>query len=70
MTMEQTVSHPATSHVVPHHASQAGMVATLKHWLGNARTRRQLAWLDDRLLADAGISRSERNAEVGKAFWQ
>lgn len=48
----------------------ARLRATFKHWLLNARTRRQLALLDERLLADAGISPSEREAELAKAFWQ
>ncbi|VXA97810.1 conserved hypothetical protein [Pseudomonas sp. 8AS] len=39
-------------------------------WQQRARTRRQLVQLDERLLADAGISAAERNAELGKPFWR
>lgn len=35
-----------------------------------SRTRRQLAALDDRLLADAGISHGERIEELNKPFWR
>jgi uncharacterized protein YjiS (DUF1127 family) len=44
--------------------------ARLARWLLNARTRRQLAALDERQLADAGISQSERFAELEKPFWR
>lgn len=44
--------------------------ATFKRWYLNAHTRRQLAALDPRLLADTGISPSERLAEVEKPFWR
>ncbi|MGH8352669.1 MAG: DUF1127 domain-containing protein [Pseudomonas sp.] len=44
--------------------------ASLGLWQQNARTRRQLAQLDARLLADAGISPAERLAELDKPFWR
>jgi uncharacterized protein YjiS (DUF1127 family) len=44
--------------------------ARLARWLLNAHTRRQLAALDERQLADAGISQSERFAELEKPFWR
>ncbi len=44
--------------------------ARLARWLLNARTRRQLAALDEHQLADAGISQSERFAELEKPFWR
>lgn len=34
------------------------------------RTRQQLAQLDARQLADAGISHAERGAELAKPFWR
>lgn len=43
---------------------------TLERWRLNARTRRQLALLDERLLADAGIRPGERLAELDKPFWR
>ncbi|MBM7062544.1 DUF1127 domain-containing protein [Pseudomonas sp. UL073] len=46
-------------------------LAGLLHlWAQRARTRRQLAQLDERLLADAGISACERAAELNKPFWR
>jgi uncharacterized protein YjiS (DUF1127 family) len=42
----------------------------IRRWQLNIRTRRHLARLDPRLLADAGISPSERLAELGKPFWR
>jgi uncharacterized protein YjiS (DUF1127 family) len=38
-------------------------------WLSRARQRRALAALDDRLLGDVGISRSDAAQEAGKPFW-
>ncbi|WP_447588007.1 DUF1127 domain-containing protein [Aquipseudomonas campi] len=46
------------------------LLGTLLLWNRNLRTRRQLATLDERLLADAGISLSQRQAELDKPFWQ
>jgi len=42
----------------------------LRIWQQRARTRRQLATLDDRLLADTGISHGERLEELRKPFWR
>ncbi len=46
------------------------LLATLSLWYQRARSRRQLARLDERLLADVGISPSERQAELDKPFWR
>ncbi|MDE3739546.1 MULTISPECIES: DUF1127 domain-containing protein [Pseudomonas] len=46
------------------------LFATLAQWARNARTRRQLAKLDGRALADVGISPSDRFAELEKPFWR
>ncbi|HCJ30519.1 MAG TPA: hypothetical protein DHV63_14805 [Pseudomonas sp.] len=42
----------------------------MRLWQQRARTRRQLAALDDRQLADVGISRSERLDELNKPIWR
>ncbi len=42
----------------------------LSHWRDRARQRRQLATLDDRLLADIGISRCDVMRECDKHFWE
>jgi uncharacterized protein YjiS (DUF1127 family) len=46
------------------------MVGALLLYRQNARTRRQLAQLDQRQLADIGISQSERLTELDKPFWR
>ena len=46
------------------------LLATLLLWQRRIVSRRQLARLDTRLLADAGISESQRYAELGKPFWR
>lgn len=38
-------------------------------WQDRARSRRQLANLDEYLLRDIGISRADMAREVGKPFW-
>lgn len=46
------------------------MLATVLQWQRRAVSRRQLARLDARLLADAGISEAQRHAELSKPFWR
>ncbi|MBC9251687.1 hypothetical protein A9179_15545 [Pseudomonas alcaligenes] len=46
------------------------ILATLLLWQQRARTRRQLAQLDQRQLSDIGISACERLEEVNKPFWR
>lgn len=46
------------------------IVATLVLWQRRVVSRSQLARLDSRLLADAGISESQRQAELKKPFWR
>ena len=38
-------------------------------WIEHHRQRRALAELDDRLLKDIGITRSEADREIAKPFW-
>lgn len=61
-------AHPATT-------SRQGLTwlrlyALLRQWQRNYRTRRQLARLDARQLADAGISLAQREQELDKPFWR
>ncbi|MGO2010092.1 DUF1127 domain-containing protein [Vreelandella alkaliphila] len=42
----------------------------LRHYHQRRRSRRQLLTLDDRLLEDIGITRTQALKEGGKPFWQ
>ncbi|MDB6050892.1 MAG: putative conserved small protein [Pseudomonas sp.] len=44
--------------------------ANLMLWQRRISSRHQLARLDARLLADAGISESQRYEELSKPFWR
>jgi uncharacterized protein YjiS (DUF1127 family) len=46
------------------------MLAAAQQWQRRIISRRQLARLDARLLADAGISEAQRHAELSKPFWR
>ena len=47
-----------------------GGLALLFGWLERTRSRRQLAELDDRMLADIGIDRATAQIEADKPFWR
>lgn len=44
--------------------------STLMLWRSRIVSRHQLARIDARLLADAGISEAQRHAELSKPFWR
>ena len=46
------------------------LLATLMLWKRRIVSRHQLARLDERLLADAGISLYQRQLEISKPFWR
>lgn len=46
------------------------LIAISALWLARSRQRRQLLTLDDRMLADIGISRADAQAEARKPFWR
>lgn len=46
------------------------VLGTLLLWQRRISSRRELARLDERLLADAGISTYDRAIEISKPFWR
>lgn len=46
------------------------LVQLFSVWRERNRQRREIARLDDRMLADIGLSRIEATREANKAFWQ
>ncbi|WP_152218856.1 DUF1127 domain-containing protein [Pseudomonas sp. SCB32] len=64
--MERTLLAPTA----PRLSAPINAWRLLGQWLQNARTRRQLAELDSRELADIGVSPSERVGEISKPFWR
>mgnify|MGYP003627226498 CR=1 FL=1 len=46
------------------------VVDQAKFVMARARTRRQIAELDGRMLADVGLTRSDAITESRKIFWQ
>jgi uncharacterized protein YjiS (DUF1127 family) len=59
-------------HSVPHLTSNAvgRLGARLHDWRRRAKDRAQLAALDDRMLADIGITRAEAQFLSDKPFWR
>ena len=59
-------------HSARHPAGNAAarVLATFREWRRRARDRAQLAALDDRMLADIGISRAEAEFLSNKPFWR
>ena len=51
----------------PRVIAAAGLIDT---WRARIRHRRRLARLDEHLLRDIGATRSWRDAEIRKPFWQ
>ncbi|ESQ98990.1 hypothetical protein F753_12990 [Stutzerimonas chloritidismutans AW-1] len=66
--MDRTLSRPYVATRVRRNWLQ--LLQVLQRWQRNYRTRQQLAQLDDRQLADIGISHSERVSELDKPFWR
>jgi uncharacterized protein YjiS (DUF1127 family) len=47
-----------------------GLTHSICIWIERRRQRRVLIALDDRLLADAGLSREQARREAAKPFWK
>ena len=56
--------------IKPLKAWKAAFSTTLKTWHERSTYRSELARLDSRLLADAGISEAVRYQELSKPFWR
>ena len=50
--------------------AMVSMVCAFYEWRERTRQRKMLARLDDRLLSDVGLSRSDVENEVAKPFWR
>ena len=61
---------PAVRGPGPRQSSFARAMAVLRTWLRRSRGRDDLAELDEHLLRDIGLTRSEVENERSKFFWQ
>ncbi|MCZ4323644.1 DUF1127 domain-containing protein [Pseudomonas anguilliseptica] len=68
--MERTLKHQPSQNTQVDHPLWLRAYAALCSWQRNLHTRRQLARLDSRQLADAGITEAQRQAELAKPFWR
>ncbi|MBN2992247.1 DUF1127 domain-containing protein [Pseudomonas cedrina subsp. fulgida] len=70
--MERTLSSDLFSEksVNNQSAMPLRVLANLMLWQRRISSRHQLARLDSRLLADAGISEAQRYEELSKPFWR
>ena len=69
--MSIQVHHPIS--VAARFGIGAGLEAVASafyEWRDRVRQRKMLAGLDDRLLSDIGLSRSDVEREVQKPFWR
>lgn len=64
-------SAPALPEPLTHARRMArGLLTIIGTWIQHSRQRRALANLDDHLLRDIGVSRSEATREIDKPFWR
>jgi uncharacterized protein YjiS (DUF1127 family) len=72
-------THPSTQNAFRFFAPPArarrfrlwpALVATVVVWRQCRRTRQHLATLDDRALADLGLSRAQQRNECAKSSWE
>jgi len=71
--MERTLSSHSLFHVNTSNVRgnlPSLIIDTLLLWKRRIVSRRELAMLDERLLADAGISHCAREAVLRKPFWR
>lgn len=68
--MDRTLTHRPSLPKTYRLSKVLDLYAIFCLWRQRARTRKQLAVLDERMLADAGISIADREAELDKPFWR
>lgn len=51
-------------------AAPVGALGCIREWRRRARSRAELAALDDRTLRDIGLTRADVWAEIDKPFWR
>ncbi|UVE17957.1 DUF1127 domain-containing protein [Pseudomonas sp. LS44] len=71
--MERTLGsnlHFVTTPALAHATLPTRLIANVMLWQRRITTRHELARLNPRLLADAGISEADRYAELSKPFWR
>ena len=78
--MKQVYQHRKQMHLTAHQSfapaplrlaqSWPLPVATLTVWRERRRTRRHLGLLNDRELADVGLTRAQQCVECAKPFWR
>ena len=54
----------------PEQISVRKLLATLAEWKMRSATRQALSRLDDRGLADVGLTRAKARVEAAKPFWK
>ncbi len=58
------------TNLFPWSVTPGGLWQVYNLWRGRARQRRRLLELDDRLLRDIGVTRSDALREADKPFWE
>lgn len=69
LTLDQPFSHISVWRKVVAKAAMR-VLLDLETWAERKRTRNSLAALDDRMLADLGLSRAEAQTEAEKPAWK
>jgi uncharacterized protein YjiS (DUF1127 family) len=70
MTTRIQFDFPAMGYRDFHRKPGGGLAAWIRAAADRWRQRRALAEIDDRMLRDMGISRSQAMAEAAKPFWR
>lgn len=71
MTSAPSPGSPSgNSHSVMSFPAFACVSRVVGRWMERVRVRRELAGLDDRMLRDMGINRTDVRAETDKPFWR